>query len=74
LIAAQVEILGDADEAMCVDRELADDDVLDAAFVKGSQQREWVKRFGHGGTPRRSGWRSTPLAVFPPVSLPCPEL
>ena len=32
-----VEILGDTDEAVCVDGKAADDDVLDTAFVQGSQ-------------------------------------
>jgi hypothetical protein len=61
-----VEILGHADEAVCVDGESADDDVLDAAFVQGSQQRQRVKRFGHDGTPWRSGWRTCSARQPPP--------
>src|SRR6185312_7781533 len=54
-----VEVLGHADEAVRVDGKSAHDDVLDAALVQVLEQRPWIKRVGHGGTPRRSGWRTS---------------
>ena len=53
-----VEILRHTDETMCVDGESADDYVLDALLVQVLQQRYWIKGFGHGGRPRRSGWQT----------------
>jgi hypothetical protein len=52
-----IEILRGPHVAVSTDRKPAYGDVLDTVFLQVLQQWDRIKRLGHGGTPRRSGWR-----------------